>query len=137
MVDQMLFIFGEILCANVFDLFQLFFVSFIDVIVVTVNIFCSSLDKLFQLVDFTLLACSNIISQEINFGPNLNPDIIMFLTILIGIIRLVFFKIVNPDSIIILQLHQIVLGTLFVFKNLGIGLLLFFINLLELDVEPP
>lgn len=93
------------------------------------------MDKLFELVDLTLLARSHIISQVIDFGPKCNSRVVVLLTILIGVIGLVFFKLVDPQSIVVLQLGQIVLRDLFVFEYFGVGLLLLFVHLLQLAVE--
>lgn len=124
-VDQVFFVFGEILCTDVFNLLNLFVVSFIDIIIIVIDVFCRSLDVCFQYINLISLARENFIFKQIDLGPKSDSRITMSLTILVGIIRLVLFKLINPQSILILQFGQVVLREQLILKYFALGCLLF------------
>jgi hypothetical protein len=67
MVNQMLFVFGEILGTDVLDFFEFFIILFIDVTVVSINFFSSSYNIFFKFINFIIKFTCKLIFIFFNF----------------------------------------------------------------------
>ena len=116
-INQVLFILREILGTYVFDLFQLFVVSLINVVIIVVHIFSGRLNELFQLINLIFLTRCDVISQVVDFRPESDPGVIMLLSVLVSIIRLGLLQVVDSQCIVIFKFGQIVLSYLLVLQD--------------------
>ena len=117
MVNQMLFVFGEILRANIFDFLKLFVIFLIDIIIIVVNFFGSYLDKMLEIINFILLTQIHLFFQTVDITLESYSSIVVFLIVLVCIVGLVLFELVDSEGHIILQFGQVVIGAALVFAD--------------------
>ncbi len=97
MINQVAFVFREVLGAYILDLLQLLVVFLIDAVVVGIDLFGGHLHEVLQVVDLGLLLVQRFFFQSSDLLLQSKLRFVVLQIVLVAVVLLELIEVINPD----------------------------------------